>query len=135
MNRMLRSTRVPRPHANSANNRRPTKRGITGLAAAVLLSGGVGLAGLGLAAGTAHANPLGPYTWCPGKGLSPDDAAVENDWGADKGDIKWNWHVCHTFYIYARPGNVGADDIWEGNDPPPPPPPPVNTNPCYPGCL
>lgn len=91
--------------------------------AGALLTGGVALAGFGLAAGTAHAYP-GPYTWCPGKGLSPDDAAVENAWAAQKNEIRWDWNVCHTFYIYAPASNVGAHDIWEGNNPPAPPPPP-----------
>ena len=104
------------------------RRGIVGLATTLLVSGGLGLAGLGLGAGTAQA-AAGPYTWCPGQVWpSPDDAAVRNAWNGEKDEITWDWNVCHSFYIMAAPGNVGAPAIWEGNDPP-------STPPKSPGCI
>ena len=47
---------------------------MVGLATAVIVYGGLGLAGLG--AGTAYADPgfiepVGPYQWCPGDGPQP----------------------------------------------------------------
>jgi len=47
-----------------------TPRNLTRIVAGALLSGGVAVAGLGLAAGTAQAKPgpapLNHFTWCPG---------------------------------------------------------------------
>jgi hypothetical protein len=57
--------------------------------------------------------------------VSPDDASVEIAWPANKDAIHWDWHVCHTFYIFTPTSNVGPNaHIWEGNDPPPNLPPP-----------
>lgn len=99
----------------------------TGLATAALLSAGLSWAGLELAAGTAEAFP-GPYTWCPGKGVSPHDQSIDVAWPPPNKDaIHWDWSVCHTFYIFTPTSNVGADThIWEGNDPPPNLPPRPN---------
>ena len=53
-----------------------------------LLSGGLAVAGLGLAPGTAHAD--GPHDWCPG---NPKNMPyVPNSM------IDWVWNVCHTWY-------------------------------------
>ena len=86
---------------------------------AALLSGGLAVAGLGLAAGTASADPgfiepVGPYQWCP---------------GGRPTTLDWDRSICHTFWIVARGhGNVDGttvvsdvaplDNVWEGPDPP-----------------
>jgi hypothetical protein len=68
------------------------KRLIVELATAVLVSGGLGLAGLGLDAPSAQANPGCPSNgsscqqWCPG---DPDPAGRP---------IPWDKSVCHQFY-------------------------------------
>jgi hypothetical protein len=51
----------------------------------MLVSGGLGLAGLGLAAGTAQAEPrFAPlYHWCPGEDWHPE-------WG-----FNFDWGTCH----------------------------------------
>jgi hypothetical protein len=75
------------------------RRGIKGLANSVLVSGCLGLAGLGLAEGSAHATtPTGPgpavyctfdgecsYSWCPGERLPQPD-------------VKWDMNVCHEWF-------------------------------------
>jgi hypothetical protein len=64
MNRTSRLTSLP---SSRGNNLRSMKQGIAGLATTLLLFGGLGLAVLGLGAGTAQAAPpSSPYTWCPG---------------------------------------------------------------------
>jgi hypothetical protein len=82
--------------------------------AGMLLSGGLAVAGLGLGAGTAPADPnyidpVGPYHWCPGgKPL----------------DVNWDQSICHTYWHVATGhGNVGGpgdshNNLWEGPDPP-----------------
>src|ERR1700757_3428387 len=99
--------------------RRLIKLRIVGLATTLLVSGGLGMAGLVLAAGTAQANPgfaqspcpfpavRGPYQWCPGDHLPETD-------------VVWDMSVCHTWYwvAYGFQGNVGQF-VYEGDTPPP----------------
>ncbi|BAX91277.1 hypothetical protein [Mycobacterium shigaense] len=103
------------------------------LMSGALLSSGVALSVLGLAAGTAEAqigipipldawpgcpndHPSGPCHWCPGQPLPPTGNHVTNP-------VRWDNNVCHTYYyVYFGQGNV-AQNIWDGADPPPPPPP------------
>jgi hypothetical protein len=61
---------------------------IAGLATAALVSGGLGLAGLGLAAGTAQAQPsfVPLATWCPGQPVPGYPPVV------------WDMNVCHDYY-------------------------------------
>ena len=76
------------------------------LAATVGMSGVLGLAGLGLAAGIAQSAPLGPYQWCPGEALPATD-------------VNWDMSVCHTWYR-VDPGfqaNVRSF-VYEGDRPP-----------------
>jgi hypothetical protein len=99
-----------------------------------LLSGGVVVAGLGLAAGTAQAHPSPaplypgplptdngdwgpPHHWCPGQPL-PDTGNRVTD------PLRWDMTICHTYYYTYPLGNV-ARTIWDGDNPPPKPPPPV----------
>jgi hypothetical protein len=103
---------------------------ISRFATTVAVSGGLALAGLGLGAGTAQADPYnGPiWTWCPGQALP------------DRG-IRWDVGVCHNYFIVPMStGNVpmvdfrgNSTDSWYSADipppeltpvPPPPPPPP-----------
>src|SRR5262249_1604472 len=97
---------------------RSMKPGIAALATALVLSGGLGLAGLGLATGTAHAEtgfplspyaPKGPNQWCRGQALPYNDTT-----------IVWDMNVCHTWYwvAYGFQGNRGKGFIYEGDAPP-----------------
>jgi hypothetical protein len=90
-----------------------------------LLSGGIALASLGPATGTAQADNNGPHRWCPGQSM---------EWPTGPwGDALWDMNVCHTFWgVGYGLGNVPnregvPSDVWDGDDPPPPPPgcPPV----------
>jgi hypothetical protein len=36
--------------------------------------------------------------------------------------VRWDDHICHTYWRTGGGGNV-ARTIWEGDEPPPPPPP------------
>ncbi len=94
--------------------------------AAALLSGGVAMAGLGQAAGTAHAENwcppaamvnkvcYGPNQWCPG------DSLFHLTQNHVANPIKWDMNVCHTYYYVPwGQGNAGGD-IWEGPNPPGP---------------
>ncbi|AGZ53881.1 hypothetical protein PJK45_04465 [Mycobacterium kansasii] len=114
------------------------------------LSGGLAMAGLGLAVVTAQAQP-GPVPLYPGP-LHTDDS----DWGPPKrwcpGDPLpetgnrvtdpfrgWDMSVCHTYYyLWPGMGNV-SNMIWDGDDPPPKPPgsgyqppPPLPPGLCWP---
>lgn len=92
------------------------KRGIVGLTTAVLVSGGLGLAG------TAQAGPLPPHTWCPG------DSMVYSRYDMSSGPgvaYQWDMNVCHTWYfVQNEAGNVPykgqlPSDVWDGDNPPP----------------
>ena len=109
-----------------------------------LMTVGVAVAGIGWAAGTAHAmpatpapqqgnawpgcppeNPSGPCRWCPG------DPPVQTG-NLRINPVRWDNNVCHTYwYVYHGQGNV-AQNIFEGEVPPPPPPPPPNFTPPLP---
>ena len=108
---------------------------ISRLATTVAVSGGLAMAGLGLAAGAAQADPnqaVG-YNWCPGEALPFSN-------------IQWDMGVCHTYYMVPfGQGNVRMVDL-QGNPldsfiaadvPPPvfaPPPPPAPLPPGTPFC-
>jgi hypothetical protein len=103
---------------------------ISRFATTVAVSGSLALAGPGLCAGTAQADPSSPnvMTWCPSQALP------------DRG-IRWDMNVCHNYFIAPLgTGNVPMVDFrgnssqsWFSADipppvyapvPPPPPPPP-----------
>ena len=93
---------------------------ISRFATTVLVSGGLGLAGLGLGAGVAHAT--GPYQWCPG-----DDKGGYGGGFNTPGDATpiWDWNVCHTYhYVDYGKGNA-SPTVWYGDNPPLSPPPAV----------
>lgn len=111
---------------------RSMTRRITRAATTALVAGGLGVAGLGLTVGTAHAHPgpvplnawpgcpndhpQGPCHWCPG-----DPPVQTGNLRVDP--VRWDANVCHTYwYVYPGQGNV-ANMIFEGDAPPPPPPP------------
>ncbi|MCW2626683.1 hypothetical protein [Mycobacterium sp.] len=91
-----------------------TTHTLKGITAEALLSGGLGLAALGLGAGTAQAD--GPHHWCPG---DPKNMPY-----VVNGDLDWDWNVCHTWYAtnYGQ-GNITMAGrptaIWDGDNPPP----------------
>jgi hypothetical protein len=87
-------------------------RRTAGLATAVVVSGGLGLAALGLAAGAANAGPTSvpQYHWCPGDYWDPG-------WG-----YNWYYGGCHDDHHMDAWGADYSHDWWGG---PPPPPPPV----------
>jgi hypothetical protein len=98
------------------------KRLIVGLATIVVVSGGVGLAGLGLA-GTAQAAPgpapLSHFTWCPGH-PDPNDHSPAGPVSLMQ-QAGWDLTVCHDYYYQNRHGLY--TDIVEGDIPAPPLPP------------
>ena len=89
--------------------------------------------GIALPAGTAHADNMGPYQWCPGQDMqfSPQTGST----GPGRAFV-WDMNVCHTFWFvdYGK-GNVPRSyppppesNVWDGPNPPP-------SDRCYPGCL
>ena len=85
------------------------KRRIAGFATTVVMSGGLALAGLGLAAGTAQAYPMCTpqgicsTQWCPGQRLPAPD-------------VQWDMTVCHDWMSNphdAEAVQVGSH-VWEG---------------------
>jgi hypothetical protein len=93
---------------------------ISRLAKAVLVSGGLSAAGLGLAAGTAQAYTYGPFQWCPGQDLPNDPPRQE-------GALQWDMSVCHTYWFDWDVRTHAPATYWEGENlfptPIPPPPP------------
>ena len=116
------------------------------IATGALVSGAVAVAILGLATGTAQADPQsqGPFQWCPGQPLPGTHAASVPGVNVKipATHVVWDNSVCHTYWQtpYGR-GNVPMSDgpvteIWDGPDPPPyfqpvcaPFVPPVNCRP------
>jgi hypothetical protein len=74
-------------------------------AAAVLISGGVGLTGLGAAGGIARAAPVPAplYHWCPGD-------FWDRDWG-----FNWEWFACHDDWHRDIDGD-SHDRDWHDRD-------------------
>jgi hypothetical protein len=104
-------------------------------ATTVVVSGSLGLAGLGLGLGTAQADPswgpsygggncppgIGTCThWCPGDPPIP---------GSEFGVISWDWNICHDWYWNSEGTvDIASNTIypWRGvpHEAPPPPAPP-----------
>ncbi len=108
-----------------------TPHNMTRIIAGALLSGGVAVAGVGLAPGTAQANG-GPYTWCPGQSMDWPTGPNTTGLGLHTQYV-WDMNVCHTWYkVSYGYGNVpriinGAPTLqgsntWDGDNPPPPNP-------------
>jgi hypothetical protein len=99
------------------------------IATVALVSGAVAVAGLGLAAGTAEADPQssGPFQWCPGQPLPEHPGGsyppTHVSWPATH--VVWDDSVCHTYWrLTVARGNVrmndgAVSDFWDGPDPPP----------------
>jgi hypothetical protein len=116
------------------------KRLLVGLAATALLWGGIaGVVRAGAAEGRPSPAPLnawpgcppdhpeGPCHWCPG------DPPVQTG-NLRVAPVRWDAHVCHTYWFVTHgQGNV-ARTIFEGDEPPPPPPPGLNFCPIPPWC-
>jgi hypothetical protein len=123
--------------AQAAGGRKGTTMNTNRIIAGALLSAALTVAGMGLATGTAQADPqsTGPFQWCPGQPLP----------GYPRGaHVVWDNSVCHTYWkLTVARGNVPMSDggnndkdIWDGPDPPPyfepvcaPFVPPVNCRP------
>jgi hypothetical protein len=73
-----------------------------GIATTMLVTGGLGMAGLGLAAGTAHAEPFPAptYHWCPGDFWDPG-------WG-----FNWDFGVCHDDHHRDIDADDHSRDWW-----------------------
>ena len=108
----LAPTRIQR----RASRKEPTMNRVPRFAMTALVSGALGLAGLGLGAGiAAAAPPSGPYTWCPGDDPGGGPGGPFNS----PGPPNWDWNVCHTWYsVNWGQGNVSLT-IWDGPNPPP----------------
>ena len=98
--------------------------------AGAMLTSGLAVAGVGLAAGTAQANDDwgAPHSWCPGQPLPATGNHVTDPLHG------WDATRCHTYYyLYPGMGNV-SNMIWDGDNPPPKPAPappgPINRNNC-----
>ena len=101
-----------------------TPRILTRIIAGALLSSAVAVAGSGLTAGTAHADPndhcstrsgcyKGPgMRWCPGDYVWPGLVATG-----------WDLSVCHVYHLTFNDNN-DPNGVAEGPGAPPPPPPP-----------
>jgi hypothetical protein len=106
-----------------------TTRTLKRIIAGTLLSGGVAVAGLGLAAGTAQADPQssGPFQWCPGQPLPghPGMSYPATHVSYPATHVVWDDSVCHTYWrLTVARGNVrmsdgAVSDFWDGPDPPP----------------
>jgi hypothetical protein len=105
------------------------KRLIVELATTVLVSGGVGLAGLGLGAATVQAQPapapLPTDHWCPGQYVSN---LIR--------DMQWDWNVCHDWHLVdnSQPDQFGVTHFHAEEGPEPPPPPALHFCPVPPWC-
>lgn len=103
---------------------------ISRLAMTVLMSGGMGLAGLGLSTGTAQALPQwhpcqsgtygGCWEWCPGAPMyAPHGPGTF---------VNWDMNVCHSFRTFERgivddvTGIYYQDPAFRDPDPNVPPP-------------
>jgi hypothetical protein len=97
--------------------------------AGALVSGALAVAGMGVGAGTAQADPQssGPFQWCPGQPLPEHPGgsypATHVSWPATH--VVWDNSVCHTYWrLTVARGNVrmndgAVSDFWDGPDPPP----------------
>jgi hypothetical protein len=92
---------------------------ISRMAMTALVSGGLGVAALGLGSGTANAYTYGPFQWCPGQDLPNDPPRPE-------GSLVWDTSVCHTYWFDWDVRTNAPAQYWEGENlfPTPIPPPP-----------
>jgi hypothetical protein len=101
-----------------------TTRNIKKMAGIAFLSGGLGLAAMGMGAGTAHADS-GPFHWCPGDSMQYPQPAPRSGGQAGPGlYYNWDMNICHTWYWVAHEqGNVPyqgslPSGVWDGENPP-----------------
>jgi hypothetical protein len=100
-----------------------TPHNVKRIIARAVLSGGVAAAGLGLAVGSAQADPQsqGPFQWCPGQPVPGDYfARVPGIPPMPPSLVAWDMSVCHTYWrTPAGRGNVpwqngGTSNFWVG---------------------
>jgi hypothetical protein len=99
VNQMLQSTPNPPSRLGCRGGQfQFVRRPVAGVASALLVSAGLGLAGLELAAGTAHAS--GAFHWCPGD-PPPQGVFVDPSGHAHMAPIypAWDTTVCHDYEI------------------------------------
>ena len=105
------------------------------IATGALVSGAVAVAFLGVATGTAQADPQsqGPFQWCPGQPLPGEHLGAitipSRNINIPPSDITviWDNSVCHTYWktpsgrgnVPMSDGGTIDKDIWDGPDPPP----------------
>jgi len=134
------TTRANAADEHRGNTTMKTNHNLNRFIVGALVSAGVAVASLGLAAGTAQAQPGLPFPtddggwgpprqWCPGQSLWITGNHVTNP-------VIWDNNVCHTYYMVDfGMGNV-AQNVWDGPNPPPKPnPPPMIGLYCDPGNI
>ena len=94
---------LPLENDNQCVEKTFVKKTFVGLAAAIVATGGLGLAGMGLASGTAQAEPgFAPlYHWCPGDNFLPE-------WG-----FNFDWFTCHDDHHRDGDGWDHSRDWWQ----------------------
>jgi hypothetical protein len=106
-----------------------TNRNLNRFIVGALVSGGVAVASLGLAAGTAQAQPGFPIPtddggWGPPRHWCPGDPPVQTG-NLQVDPVRWDASICHTYYfVWQGMGNV-SNVVWDGVNPPPKPGPPT----------
>jgi hypothetical protein len=95
-------THVAAPQADS-QRRKSTMNGISRLTTTALVSGGLGLAGLGLGAGTAQAIPVGGDQWCPGQ------PPLRPELMQQLAQLPGGLSICQDWYFGADGNAVGGD--------------------------
>lgn len=138
MNRIARFTRIASTRAGVETNRGFMKPGIVGLATALVVSGGLWMAGLLLGAGNAQAvcsnyPPQSPQCAPPeGPPACYDSSICSQEWCPNMGRMRrmpnWDMTVCHTYYFAPNSGLPAL--IVQGQPPGSPLPP--NTGVCPP---
>jgi hypothetical protein len=82
---------------------RKSKHVIVGLTTTLLMSGGLGLAGMGLGSGAAQAIPIGGDQWCPGQ------PPLRPELMQQLAQLPGGLTVCQDWYFGPDGNGVGGD--------------------------